>query len=143
MIRRPPRSTLFPYTTLFRSVVAAGIGHRPMPGDGLDHLIDAVAGGRSVAVADRAAAASVGAGRCAGRARLGVARTFNRLIAGEAHEGRRGGVLDCDGLVLVAVIAAGIGHHPMPGDGLDHLIDASSEERRVGKEGRSRWAPYH
>src|SRR2546429_6935214 len=36
MIRRPPRSTLFPYTTLFRSVrigaqqpVLAGIGHRP------------------------------------------------------------------------------------------------------------------
>src|SRR5260370_14900549 len=25
MIRRPPRSTLFPYTTLFRSVVGAGI----------------------------------------------------------------------------------------------------------------------
>src|SRR2546422_4943649 len=24
MIRRPPRSTLFPYTTLFRSIVAAG-----------------------------------------------------------------------------------------------------------------------
>src|SRR2546422_1321225 len=24
MIRRPPRSTLFPYTTLFRSVVASG-----------------------------------------------------------------------------------------------------------------------
>src|SRR3989449_9500999 len=26
MIRRPPRSTLFPYTTLFRSVVGAEIG---------------------------------------------------------------------------------------------------------------------
>src|SRR3712207_7899919 len=26
MIRRPPRSTLFPYTTLFRSRVAAGAG---------------------------------------------------------------------------------------------------------------------
>src|SRR5437867_9495080 len=26
MIRRPPRSTLFPYTTLFRSLRAAGIG---------------------------------------------------------------------------------------------------------------------
>src|SRR3989440_334286 len=26
MIRRPPRSTLFPYTTLFRSVVAAAVG---------------------------------------------------------------------------------------------------------------------
>src|SRR2546427_1567957 len=27
MIRRPPRSTLFPYTTLFRSRVAAGRDH--------------------------------------------------------------------------------------------------------------------
>src|SRR5256885_11101283 len=26
MIRRPPRSTLFPYTTLFRSDLAAGVG---------------------------------------------------------------------------------------------------------------------
>src|SRR3989449_9367946 len=26
MIRRPPRSTLFPYTTLFRSLVAIGYG---------------------------------------------------------------------------------------------------------------------
>src|SRR2546428_8125932 len=29
MIRRPPRSTLFPYTTLFRSVVAHEAGHGP------------------------------------------------------------------------------------------------------------------
>src|SRR5258708_26819863 len=28
MIRRPPRSTLFPYTTLFRSVRGAGDRHR-------------------------------------------------------------------------------------------------------------------
>src|SRR5258708_10140447 len=28
MIRRPPRSTLFPYTTLFRSGVGCGVGHR-------------------------------------------------------------------------------------------------------------------
>src|SRR2546427_6997697 len=26
MIRRPPRSTLFPYTTLFRSPIASGVG---------------------------------------------------------------------------------------------------------------------
>src|SRR5437667_5428992 len=26
MIRRPPRSTLFPYTTLFRSIVVASLG---------------------------------------------------------------------------------------------------------------------
>src|SRR2546430_5804813 len=29
MIRRPPRSTLFPYTTLFRSGVLASTGGRP------------------------------------------------------------------------------------------------------------------
>src|SRR2546422_1605006 len=28
MIRRPPRSTLFPYTTLFRSVCSSGYGRR-------------------------------------------------------------------------------------------------------------------
>src|SRR3712207_8446749 len=33
MIRRPPRSTLFPYTTLFRSAVAAGAGAEQ------DHLV--------------------------------------------------------------------------------------------------------
>src|SRR3712207_7139637 len=31
MIRRPPRSTLFPYTTLFRSEEGAGAHHRPQP----------------------------------------------------------------------------------------------------------------
>src|SRR2546430_8163542 len=35
MIRRPPRSTLFPYTTLFRSItapiLAAGDPQRPLP----------------------------------------------------------------------------------------------------------------
>src|SRR2546427_5175833 len=33
MIRRPPRSTLFPYTTLFRSHQPA-LGHRLHPGTG-------------------------------------------------------------------------------------------------------------
>src|SRR3989442_8718062 len=33
MIRRPPRSTLFPYTTLFRSHPAAGGAHRCADGD--------------------------------------------------------------------------------------------------------------
>src|SRR3712207_7872694 len=47
MIRRPPRSTLFPYTTLFRS----GVGHQPPrsdgPADGVDHgrVIAGVGGG--------------------------------------------------------------------------------------------------
>src|SRR3712207_7798011 len=29
MIRRPPRSTLFPYTTLFRSLAVRRVGHDP------------------------------------------------------------------------------------------------------------------
>src|SRR5256885_16162201 len=71
MIRRPPRSTLFPYTTLFRSLVAGRLAHdqiaddavppgrraepvddrlgdpqRAVRGDGVvdTHLVDAVAG---------------------------------------------------------------------------------------------------
>src|SRR3712207_1752830 len=31
MIRRPPRSTLFPYTTLFRSLLHRGAGREPAP----------------------------------------------------------------------------------------------------------------
>src|SRR3712207_8775025 len=31
MIRRPPRSTLFPYTTLFRSGEMSLVGPRPLP----------------------------------------------------------------------------------------------------------------
>src|SRR3712207_7837559 len=30
MIRRPPRSTLFPYTTLFRSIQQGGVFRQPM-----------------------------------------------------------------------------------------------------------------
>src|SRR3712207_7874762 len=40
MIRRPPRSTLFPYTTLFRSDDARGLGGD----DVLVRVVDAVAG---------------------------------------------------------------------------------------------------
>src|SRR5256886_7739701 len=38
MIRRPPRSTLFPYTTLFRSVQLDGARRRPLA----DHDVDLV-----------------------------------------------------------------------------------------------------
>src|SRR5256885_12908032 len=33
MIRRPPRSTLFPYTTLFRSMIPNGPGRHALPDD--------------------------------------------------------------------------------------------------------------
>src|SRR5256885_7252496 len=53
MIRRPPRSTLFPYTTLFRSPRALGqLRQRHV---GLDHLPD----GQAVAAAQRVHAANL------------------------------------------------------------------------------------
>src|SRR5256885_10957279 len=50
MIRRPPRSTLFPYTTLFRSALdLPGFGHSPMPREeisinGYARILDALLG---------------------------------------------------------------------------------------------------
>src|SRR5436309_10765454 len=44
MIRRPPRSTLFPYTTLFRSLQQKfldGDGRNPLAA-GLDHVLEAI-----------------------------------------------------------------------------------------------------
>src|SRR2546427_8605987 len=38
MIRRPPRSTLFPYTTLFRSVAALGVDEEGRPAHCGDRL---------------------------------------------------------------------------------------------------------
>src|SRR2546426_7434441 len=50
MIRRPPRSTLFPYTTLFRSGDHVLVAHRAA---GLDHRRDARRGDDVEAVAER------------------------------------------------------------------------------------------
>src|SRR3989475_5806486 len=44
MIRRPPRSTLFPYTTLFRSIHSVGEGP-----DGLVYFVMAYVDGESLA----------------------------------------------------------------------------------------------
>src|SRR3712207_7381181 len=54
MIRRPPRSTLFPYTTLFRSLVSSPIACRAPPQQGQ------VLSSRSTSTSIR--------GRCAGKA---------------------------------------------------------------------------
>src|SRR5256885_17015805 len=103
MIRRPPRSTLFPYTTLFRS------------------------GGE-------------------GRATQGAARGL--LDFGGREDGHRLG-----GYILVhALVARGhradFVHHihaldHAAEDGVAVSVRLRSEERRVGKECRSRWSPYH
>src|SRR3712207_7569130 len=61
MIRRPPRSTLFPYTTLFRSPGEAGAHDDDAvgaPGDGADHqAVRVVAATASASSAARASSA--------------------------------------------------------------------------------------
>src|SRR5256885_16905070 len=100
MIRRPPRSTLFPYTTLFRSA------HEARPGsDPCQEARDAL-----------------------GNA-LGLLAVGNVAATGHDLHLRRaaGAVADALGVDQGA-----------------ELVELSrSEERRVGKECRSRWSPYH
>src|SRR3989449_9616140 len=101
MIRRPPRSTLFPYTTLFRSI-----------GAGPAIVVSIILAGATSAFAaitysEFAAMIPIS----------GSAYTYAYATLGE----------------LVAWII-----------GWDLILEyARSEERRVGKECRSRWSPYH
>src|SRR3989475_13319319 len=105
MIRRPPRSTLFPYTTLFRSRSAGEHG-------------GIVAHDQ---VRDRA---SRGVHQDAGRnAVLGAGGRVPRGGLGRGQHGDR---------------VHGITTPPYP-----TTASSRSEERRVGKECRSRWSPYH
>src|SRR2546426_10069829 len=98
MIRRPPRSTLFPYTTLFRSVfnLAAQLGLELTQAEREQILRQ---GPKSLA------------------AFLAYSRALEAMDRGDYGAAAR------------------------------HFRSAAqadrSEERRVGKECRSRWSPYH
>src|SRR3712207_9285639 len=103
MIRRPPRSTLFPYTTLFRSEAEAA---------GADY---------------------VGAEEYLDKIQKENWFDFDVVVATPdmmGVVGRLGRVLGPKGLM------------PNPKSGTV-TFDVRSEERRVGKECRSRWSPYH
>src|SRR3712207_9237911 len=118
MIRRPPRSTLFPYTTLFRSYAGKGQGEVSL----LRRLWDVLRPG-DVLLGDRLMSGWVGMHLLKER---GV-DTVSRLSAHRRADFRTGSRLGKD----------------------DHLVRwkkptsiRRSEERRVGKECRSRWSPY-
>src|SRR2546430_17113715 len=61
MIRRPPRSTLFPYTTLFRS--GRGAHDSRAPADGADHRSDDQDRRQDLPAGSEAGAPAVAAGR--------------------------------------------------------------------------------
>src|SRR2546430_14772152 len=97
MIRRPPRSTLFPYTTLFRSRNTAG----------------AAAGSEARKIGDYYAS-FMDEDRIEKRGLEPLQPAFRSIAA----------IKDRAGLARA-------------------LGATRSEERRVGKECRSRWSPYH
>src|SRR3712207_9311978 len=119
MIRRPPRSTLFPYTTLFRSKG----GVRQWPGR--------IAGMRTAYQTDLSDAEwaliepHLRAPRAPGRPRVHSLREI------------------LDAVFFYVVVRGGCTWRLLPHDLERHGKPSRSEERRVGKECRSRWSPYH
>src|SRR2546428_13915246 len=109
MIRRPPRSTLFPYTTLFRSCcIIRSITTWPWL--------------RVITMRPRSR-----------RPEKGV--FFPRLLLQEPRK---------EHALFRAAAARTHRDDPEPRPGRDGTDDATrSEERRVGKECRSRWSPDH
>src|SRR3712207_9140393 len=113
MIRRPPRSTLCPYTTLFRSRDDGELAD-PAPLEELD------GGLRAPAPEDE---------EPEGRQRAGRLQDPRQPQEPQERQQHDQGVQP----VLAQVAALDRGEHE-----LDHEL--RSEERRVGKECRSRWS---
>src|SRR3712207_9284106 len=111
MIRRPPRSTLFPYTTLFRSVLAS----QDFINKGDFQKWIAYANSLRLRIAVHVAAQ----GALTSEARAAVKECMARPLIVE----------DNNNVELYADL-----------DGFNYW--ERSEERRVGKECRSRWSPY-
>src|SRR3712207_6959260 len=84
MIRRPPRSTLFPYTTLFRSQDAHALDPRRRVHDGEAHLLQV--DGAELPLDGEPPRARAGAGEEADAHRLPrVDRKSTRLNSSHAH----------------------------------------------------------
>src|SRR5258708_39706487 len=113
MIRRPPRSTLLPYTTLFRSPVAT------IAAGGATTFCD----GGSVTLTASGGTSYVWSNGALTPAITVIASGSYTVIA-----------TDADGCVSPASAPVVVTVNPTP---------VRSEERRVGEECRSRWSPDH
>src|SRR3712207_9217995 len=113
MIRRPPRSTLFPYTTLFRSQGKIALGK----------LAQALVHGAKLLQVDGNFDDCLAlASKLAIDYPVSLVNSVNQYRI----EGQKTASFE-----VVDVL----------GDAPD--VHCRSEERRVGKECRSRWSPYH
>src|SRR2546430_367552 len=145
MIRRPPRSTLFPYTTLFRSAAAGGAGAIAITiDDGPDpevtpHVLALLEqhGARATffCIGERVAR-HPGLARQIVRCGHGIENHSQRHLQRFSLLGPRALAREI-GCAQQAIAAA-------TGEVAQFFrAPARSEERRVGKECRSRWSPYH
>src|SRR3989454_9829188 len=137
MIRRPPRSTLFPYTTLFRSLTAA-IGLVQ-----LDRLPAFLRRRAEIAARYDEGLARVRGLRTPPKPAAGVRVTdYLYWVQSERRDELARHLLDHGVYTtfrywpLHRVKMFGHGRGPLP------RAERRSEERRVGKECRSRWSPY-
>src|SRR2546425_9703615 len=169
MIRRPPRSTLFPYTTLFRSIpghefsgVVEQIGSDVAayaPGDPVFGTSGMGAYAEYLAVKPAVIARKPSNLSFEEAASVPVASqtawqgifTHGHLERGQTIliHGGAGAVgayavqLASQAGATVIATASGADEAYLNFIGASRVIDYRSEERRVGKECRSRWSPYH
>src|SRR2546422_8662215 len=158
MIRRPPRSTLFPYTTLFRSLaLLTYLALSPNGTRSRSHLLGLLWPESPDDKARRSLNEAVRRLRSA----LGTERLLTRgdtlqLNASELEgDVRQFEALRAEGQVRALELIRGEfleGFHVDDAPVFEDWMDtqraqirqaARSEERRVGKECRSRWSPYH
>src|SRR2546425_12556893 len=148
MIRRPPRSTLFPYTTLFRSVAGNAAGTLSVSAVGNVYPV-ALAG---TAIAPVISVAVSPASLSFGSAAIGSTSAAQKVAIGNTGSvGVSVSSVAITGPFAISqnyCLANGTWNGVIaPGTKCDVLVafapTARSEERRVGKESRSRWSPYH
>src|SRR2546427_12672772 len=157
MIRRPPRSTLFPYTTLFRSAAWNIFGHETTPeklpaelrailaemkrervafenltttardsGQSLTQLMQPLTEAQKVVSELQARVKSL-------ERLVPVLATLDEQTENVSKSQRR----------TETQLTQNSGNAKQLRGEIDELRGVRSEERRVGKECRSRWSPYH
>src|SRR3989441_9067406 len=126
MIRRPPRSTLFPYTTLFRSLTGTTLTVPfPTPAPSITPNLPGLSAGPVEAQVGK---------------QTGSVPTFS-LSGSPALTVPDPGV---SGITPSSMdLATPPASFTITGNGGFANLGFRSEERRVGKESRSRWSPYH
>src|SRR3712207_5130684 len=135
MIRRPPRSTLFPYTTLFRSAYSTDIKELFSE----EEQPEVVIAGRMMSrrVMGKASFAELQDSK--GRIQVYISR--DDICPGEDKDLYNKvfkKLLDIGDIIGVK----GFVFKTQTGEISVHAKELRSEERRVGKECRSRWSPY-